>query len=295
MRPLFKDDKTYTAFQERIRQVVFDKITDIVIVITILSVTAFVVYNTLYEKVSLNGGITGYPLRILEIFIDAYATTFIIAALSFILMFGGGYFYILNRLGGTKRDLSVWNYIHFLRGNKDKGRSLMTYWRYHDYVSIIGRHFSGIAFRIVWLMTFGGLAQILYNVSTSTMVTWTLAAIPVVLSVLTLVLPLNSLIRVSNEIKVAILRELEEVYDHLTLGFFSLLTEQHESRSTGPEEKADVAVAVRITALRGLIEETRDQSIWPIKIPAVMRILATSLIPLAYFFIQELFRELWLR
>jgi hypothetical protein len=144
-------------------------------------------------------------------------------------------------------------------------------------------------------MTLGGLAQILYNVSTSTVVTWTLAAIPVVLSVLILVLPLSSLLRVSYEIKVAILRELEEEYDHLTLQFISQLTEQHDSLTTSPLEKADVDIAVRITSLRGIIEETRQQSIWPIKTPGVVRIIATSLLPLAYFFIQELLRELWLR
>jgi hypothetical protein len=220
MPRLFKDDKTYTAFQERIRQVVFDKTTDTVIVITILSVMVFVVYNTLHEKVRLNGGISSYPLRILEIFIDAYATTFIISALSFILVLGIGYFYVLNLLGGSKSDLSVWNYLHFLRGDKDKGPSVMTYWRFHDYVSIIGRHFSVIVFLIVLLMAFGGLAQILYNASTSTVVTWTLAATPIVLSVLTLILPLSSLIRVSNEINGVILRGLEEEYDYLTLRFF---------------------------------------------------------------------------
>ena len=171
----------------------------------------------------------------------------------------------------------------------------MTYWRFHDYMSIIGRHFSGIAFRIVLLMTFGGLAQILYNVSTSAVVTWTLAAIPIVLSVLILVLPLNSLLRVSYEIKVAILRELEEEYDHLTLRFISQLNGQRDYRTTSSEEKADVDVAARITSLKGIIEETRQQSIWPIKTPGVVRIIATSLVPLAYFFIQELFRELWLR
>lgn len=135
MQRLFKDDKTYAAFQERIRQFIFDKITDTVIVITIISVSVFVVYNTLYEKISLNAAISSYPLRILEIFIDVYATIFIISALSFILMFGIGYFYMLNRLGGSKSDLSVWNYIHYLQGNKDVGRSFMTYWRFHDYVS----------------------------------------------------------------------------------------------------------------------------------------------------------------
>ena len=97
------------------------------------------------------------------------------------------------------------------------------------------------------LMAFGGLAQILYNVSTSAMVTWILAATPVVLSVLVLVLPLNSLSRVLQDAKVAVLRELEEEYDHLTLGFITHLTEQRHSRATGRAEKADEDLAVKVT------------------------------------------------
>ena len=95
MRRLFKDGDTYAAFQELIRRVIFDKTTDIVMIVTIISISAFVIYNTLAEKIFLNPAISSYPLLILEIFIDAYATIFIIAALSYILVFGFGYFYII--------------------------------------------------------------------------------------------------------------------------------------------------------------------------------------------------------
>ena len=294
MHRLFKDDDTYAAFQERIRQVVFDKTTDIVVIVTIISITAFVLYNTVYEKIILKAATSRYPLLILEIFIDAYATVFLISALSFMLTFGIGYFYIVNRLGGSQSDLGVWNYIQYLRGTAVKGRSFMSYWRFHDYASTIGRHFSGIAFRIVLLMAFGGLAQILYNVSTSTMVTWILAASPVVLSGLVLVLPLNSLHRVLHDTKVAVVRGLEEKYDQLTLGFITHVTEQRHSRTTARSEKADEDWAVKITLLREIIEETRQQSTWPVRAPVVLRIIATSLVPLAYFVLEELLRELWL-
>jgi uncharacterized protein (DUF849 family) len=143
-------------------------------------------------------------------------------------------------------------------------------------------------------MAFGGLAQILYNVSTSTMVTWILAAIPVVPSVLVLVLPLNSLHRVLQDAKVAVLRELEEAYDQLTLGFMIHLTEQRLSRTTGRAENAGEGLAAKVNSLKGIIDETREQSTWPMKAPVVLRIVATSLIPLIYFFVQELIRELWL-
>jgi hypothetical protein len=294
MRVLFKDDDTYTAFQELIRRVVFDKTTDIVLIVTIISISAFVVYNTLVEKVILNPAISSYALLILEIIIDAYATIFIIAALSYLLVFGMGYFYILNRLGGSPSDLSVWDTIQYLRGTLVEDRSFMSYRRFHEYTSMIGRHFSGIAFRIVLLMTLGALAQILYNVSTSTTVTWILAVSPVVLSVLVHVLPLNSLHRVLQNARFAVLRELDEEYDQLTSRFIAHLTERRYSRTTDRAEGADEDLAVKITSLKGIIEETRQLSTWPVRVPAVLQIIATSLIPFAYFVLEELLREFWL-
>ena len=292
---LFKDDETYAVFQDGIRQVVFDKTTDIVVIVTIIGVAVFVIYNTLNEKIILNGAVSNYPLSGLEIVIDAYATVFLIAALSFILLFGIEYFYVLNRLGSSPSDLSVWNYIQFLRGNPVKDSSFMSYWRFKNYTSIIGQQFSGVAFRIVLLMTFGGLAQILYNVSTSTTVTWILASLPVVLSVLILVLPLNSLHRVIQDAKIAVLRELEEEHDQLTLRFITHLTERRHSQTTGRAENADEDLAVEISSLTAIIEETRQQSTWPVSAPAIVQIIATSLIPFAYFILQELIRESWFR
>jgi len=295
MRGLFKDGDTYAAFQELIRRVVFDKTTDIVMIVTIISISAFVIYNTVVEKIILNPAISSIALLILEIIIDAYATIFIISALSYLLVFGMGYFYILNRLGGSPSDLSVWDTIQFLRGTPVEDRSFTSYWRFHAYTSTLGRHFSGIAFRIVLLMTFGALAQIVYNVSTSNTVTWILAASPVVLSVLVLVLPLNSLHRVLQNARFAVLRELDEEYDQLTSRFIAHLTERRYFRITDRAESADEDLAVKITSLKGIIEETRQQSTWPVIAPAVLQIIATSLIPFAYFVLQELLRDLWFR
>jgi hypothetical protein len=165
---------------------------------------------------------------------------------------------------------------------------------FHDYTSTIGVHFSGVAFHIVLLMTFGGLAQRLYIVSTSTAVTWILAALPVVLSVLILILPLHSLHRVIHDAKVEVLRELEEVYDQLTLRFVTRLTERRYFRTTGRAKKADEGLAVNIPSLRGIIEDTQLKSTWLVRAPVIIRIIATSLIPLTYFFLQELIRDLWL-
>jgi hypothetical protein len=127
MRRLFRDDDTYAAFQRSIRRVVFDKTTDIVIIATVFGIAAFVLYNTVYEKTVLRAVGPSYPLLILELFIDAFATAFLILALSYILMFGVGYFYSLSRLGRSRNDLSIWNYVQYLRGIPVHDRSFVSY------------------------------------------------------------------------------------------------------------------------------------------------------------------------
>ena len=293
-RPLFKDDGAYASFQDTVRKVVFDQTTDIIMIVIIISIAALVSYFTLNEKIIMNGAISRYPLSVLEVFIDAYATAFIIAALSFTFVFGIEYFFIINRLGRSRKDLSVWNFIQYLQGAPVKHRAFMSYWRFHDYSSIIGRHFSGVAFRIVLLGTLGGLVQILYNQSTGTIVAWTLAAIPFILSVLILILPLNSLHNVSRDAKRAVLRVLEEEFDQLTLRFITSISERRDTHSKVHANQVEEELAVKITSLKGILEEIRQQSTWPVEAPMVVRILVTALIPLAYFLAQEFLRGLFL-
>lgn len=295
IRRLFKDDDTYAAFQDGMRRVLFDKTTDIVVIIVVISISAFVFYITLTEKFVLNAGVSRQPLLLLEVFIDGFATLFLIAALSFIFIFGLQYFYVLNRLGKPPSDLSVWNFIQYLQGSPAQDDSFMSYWRFQEYTSIIGRHFSAVAFRIVLLMAFGGLAQILYNVSTSTTVTWILASLPVVLSVLILVLPLNSLHRVIQDAKNAVLGELEEAYDQMAVQFITDLTENRQSQTTERAKSATEDLAVKTASLRGIIAETRQQSTWPVSTPSVLQIMATALIPFVYFILEEIIRGVWFR
>jgi hypothetical protein len=142
-------------------------------------------------------------------------------------------------------------------------------------------------------MVIGGLAQILYNVSTSTLVTWILAAIPLVLGVLVLLLPLNSLHRVFLDAKKAVLKELEKAYDRLSLSFTIQLTDERNSGTSGRDAAAVESLALKVNSLKGILDEIRDLSTWPVEAPVAFRIVATSLIPLAYFFIQEFLRGVW--
>jgi hypothetical protein len=127
-------------------------------------------------------------------------------------------------------------------------------------------------------MVLGALSQVLFV--TPSLVTWILAGLNIVTGVLILFLPLNSLHRVMLEAKTAVMRELEEEYDHLTLRFVSQLSELRHSEKTGRRGKEDVELATKITALRGIMLEAKLHAVWPIKFPAVLRILVTSMIPI---------------
>ncbi|MHA1906428.1 MAG: hypothetical protein ACW98Y_03965 [Candidatus Thorarchaeota archaeon] len=289
MRTLFKDEEAYSAFQDRARQVIFEKISQTSTLVSIITVTIVVLYNIAYEKIILRAAMARYPLSILEVVIDSFASIFLILSLSFIFLFGTGYLFTISRLGASKSDFAVWNYIEHLRGASVKDSSFMSYWRFHDYASTIGRHFSGIAFRIVLLAVLSGITQIIYNTSTPTFVTWILALLPIALSALVLALPLNSLHRVMRDAKDAVLKELEVEYDHLTVRFVSHLSEQRQSGTT-ERKREDNDLAMKITSLKGIIEETKQQWTWPVRIPMVLQIVTTSMIPVVYIFLEELFR-----
>lgn len=279
MHTLFKDEETYTSFQDEIRTIIFKKSDEISTIGTIIAITIFILYISFYEKIILGGAISIYPLSILEIAIDAFTSIFITIPLAFIFLFGIGYLRTMSRIGASQNDLSVWKYIQHLRGTPVKDAPSMSYWEFHDYASTIGQHFSGIAFRIVVLGVLGGLVQILYNTSTPTLMTWVLAIFPFVLSVLVLALPLNSLHRVMRDAKVAVLTVLEEEYDHLRLKFISYLMVQRHSGSLSRGKKENEDIAMKIPSLKGIIEETKLQWTWPVRTPIVLRIIATSMIP----------------
>jgi len=282
MSPLFKDEKSYSEFQESIRTIIFENITEIVVLMISISIVMGIVTNSvIFEKIIMDGAISAYPFSILEGTIDIITSMLITLSLSLICLYGVGYLRTISRLGASQSDLSVWNYVQHLQGTPVKESSIMSYRNFSDYTSTIGRHFSGIAFRIVLLMVLGGVTQVLYNTNIPPTVTWILASSPLVVSGLILVLPLNSLHKVMHQAKEAVLRELEEEYDFLTLRFVTYLSEQRHSERTTSGNQDDENLAMKISSLRGIISDTEQQWTWPVRSPMVLRIIITSMIPFA--------------
>jgi len=290
IRSLFKDQASYSKFQDGVRRVVFDKREILFLLFALILTFSVLLVGQIYPKLILEQSISSYPFVILELTNDSLTAILITLTLSVIFVFGLGYLRTISHLGESRNDLGVWNYIRYLRGTPDKESSFMSYWKFHDSISTIGRHFARIAFSIVLLMTLGGLSQVLFGIPG--LVIWTLAGSNVLIGVLILVLPLNSLHRVMLEAKTAVMKELEEEYDHLTLRFVSQLSELRHSEKAARRGKEDVELATKITALRGIISEAKLDRVWPIEMPAVLRIMATSMIPVLVALLNVILRAL---
>ncbi len=281
IQSLFKDRESFTRFRSSIRRVILERIPETTTIVIIICIMIPILYNSvILEKLLQGVGYSTHPLLIIESIIDILTSLLLTLTLSLISLFGLGYLRTISHLGASRNDLSIWSYVQHLHGETIEGSSFMSYWRFHNTASIIGNHFSRIAFRIVLLMVLGAIAQVLYNTTTPTQIVWILVSFPILVSILILVLPLNSLHKVMKETRDAVLQELEEEYDHMTLRFVSHLSKQRHSGNSRGSESGDEELAVKINALRGIIQETEERWTWPVNLPVVLRIIVTSMIPI---------------
>jgi hypothetical protein len=277
MKGLFKDQEAFKKFQNGIHDIIFEKWTELGFLFSIAIVISVVFIFSIYPKL-LGIAYSTYPLLILEITSDILSILLLTLSISLLIVFGFGYLRTISHLGASRNGFGVWNYIRYLRGVPEKEGSIMSYWKFYDCTSMIGQKFSRIAFRIILLMVLTGLTQVLFGPPSP--VIWIIAGGSIFTGVMILALPLDSLHNVMVEAKKAVIKELDEEYDHLTVGFVSHLRELRHSEETTRNERDDVELATKITALRGIIQEAKQHSEWPIKFPIVVRILVTSLIPL---------------
>jgi hypothetical protein len=277
VKKLFKNKDTYDSFRGSARQIIFEKWVETGVFPTIGIVYIAVFAFSIYPKM-LGAARSVYPLLILEIASDTLSTLLLTLSISLLVVFGIGYLRTISHLGASRTDFSVWNYIRYLHGIPEKEGSFMSYWKFYDCISMIGQRFSRIAFRIVLLMVVAGLSQVFFGPPGT--VIWIIAGWSVLIGILILALPLNSLHNVMAETKKAVLKELDEEYDHLTLNFVSHLREQRHSEIPGGHGKEDVELAMKISALDRIIQQANQHRVWPIESPIVLRILVTSLIPL---------------
>ncbi|UCH04437.1 MAG: hypothetical protein JSW05_12865, partial [Candidatus Thorarchaeota archaeon] len=289
MRNLFKSEKAYDTFQDGVREIVFEKWVEGGVFSSIGIVYIVVFATSIYPKI-LGAAHSVYPILILEVASDILSTLLLTLSISLLVVFGFGYLRSISHLGATRDDFAVWNYIRYLRGVSETDGSFMSFWKFFDCTSLIGRHFSRIAFRIVLLMVLAAISQLLFGPPGPAI--WIIAGWSILVGVLLLALPLNSLHNVMVETKTAVMEDLQEEYDHLTLKFVSKLNELRHSERTGPRGEEGAELATEISALQRIMERADQQRVWPIEFPLVLRILLASLIPL-FITILDVMLTLW--
>jgi hypothetical protein len=289
MRNLFRNQESYNSFRDGVREIIFEKWIEVSVFISIGIVYIVVFATSIYPKM-LGAAHSSYPLLILEVASDIISTLLMTLSISLLVIFGFGYLRAISHLGASRNDFSVWNYIRHLRGGPESDGSFMSYWKFFDCTSMIGQHFSRIAFRIVLLMVLAAFSQLLFG--PPGLAIWVIAGWSVLIGVLILSLPLNSLHKVMVETKKAVLRELDEEYDYLTLTFVSKLNELRHSEGTGTRGKGASELATEVSTLQGIMEKAERQGTWPIEFPVVLRILVASLIPL-FITLLDVMLTLW--
>jgi hypothetical protein len=289
MRTLFKNQETYDLFRDGVREIIFEKWVEVGVFISIGIMYVVIFTSSIYPKI-FGGAHSAYPLLILEVAIDVLSTLLMTLSISLLVVFGFGYLRTIYHLGASRDDFSVWNYIQQLRGVSGEDGSIMSYWKFFDCTSMIGQHFSRIAFRIVLLMVLAAISQLLFGPPGPLI--WILAGWSIFIGVLILSLPLNSLHKVMVETKRAVVKELDEEYDYLTLRFVSELNELRQSERTDVGRKGAAELATEISVLQGIMDRAEQYQVWPIKFPVALRILAASLIPLLIT-ILDLMLSLW--
>lgn len=277
IRNLFKNQKIYEAFRDGVRQILFDKKELLWILLTTSLFSIVFSFYSLYPKIIMGAAIFTYPLINLEIFVDIFASFFMNLVISLIFWFGVAYLRTVSRLGASDRNLRIWNYIRYLRGEPINDSSFMTYRKFFDNASTIGRYVYSIAFRIVLLSVFSALSLTLFAPPSPVMLIF--AGWSFVFGLLILFLPLNSLHKVMKRAKNAVVKELEKEYDQLTIRFMSQLRRLRQTKTPDDLDKEDKELSANINALRGILLETELQWTWPIRLPMVLRIILTSLIP----------------
>ncbi|MFW9847207.1 MAG: hypothetical protein ACFFD6_10690 [Candidatus Thorarchaeota archaeon] len=277
VRGLFGNQDTYDSFRISVRQIIFEKWVEAAVIPTSIIVYAIVFVLSIYPKI-LGAAHSAYPLLILEVVSDTLSTLLMTLSISLLVAFGLGYLRAISHLGASRDDFGVWNYIRYLHGTHETDASFTSYWKFFDSTSLIGQHYARVAFRIVLLMALAGLSQLLFGPAGPAI--WIIAGWSILIGVLILALPLNSLHKVMVETKNAMLKELDEEYDFLTLKFVSQLNKLRHNEGATPRGKGASELATEVSALQRIIENAEQHQTWPIEFPVVLRILVASLIPL---------------
>jgi hypothetical protein len=298
-RQLFNDQPAFERYRTHLRGILFNRSELLLIALAMLAmaITATIVvvflphfwffYGvTIYPLILLVDGLWGLYWLVLFIFMLGVLHLFL------------GVMRAINLLDRSKEDLRIWSYVSRLRGQKTRpNEALMSYEHFYDNASIIGRFIYGITFRIIIILISWAILVILMDLVnpltgyTTSIFSWILSFSIIIGGFLIFIFPQVGLHRFLTQTKDAVLNGLEQEQSQLQIEYIEALRKIRQRPSTLKHSDTEHDHRRRdIELLRQLILDTRESPTWSFRMPAALKILFTSLIPILVIAIEMILR-----
>jgi hypothetical protein len=182
-----------------------------------------------------------------------------------------------------------------LRGQKMDGE-LMSYEQFFDNASIIGRFIYRVTYRLILILVSGAILLIavdylnphdLYLINP---LSWPLSFGIILTGFLIFIIPQVVLHNFLTQIKDSVLNGLEREHSKLSIEFFDSLRELRKTRRTSKLQEAHEQRRRDIELLRQMIHDNRDSPTWSFRMPAALKILFASILPILVLIIEVVLR-----
>ncbi|MFX1475155.1 MAG: hypothetical protein ACFFCO_06750, partial [Promethearchaeota archaeon] len=263
----------------------------------LIAVTATSIITFFLPHLAFFYGVNIYPYIIL---VDAFWGLFWVVLIIFVL--GVIHLFIgitraITLLANSKEDLRIWSYIKHLRRQKvSKDEELMSYEQFFDNASIIGRFLYRVTYRIILILVAAAILLIMvdylnpYDVYLVNPLSWPLSFSIVLTGFLIFISPQVVLHNFLTEIKDSVLNGLEREYSQLSFKFIEALRKiQHTPRIRSHSDEHEQRRR-DLEFLRQMIQDTRESPTWSFRMPAALKILFASLLPILVLVIEMLLR-----
>ncbi|MFX1474836.1 MAG: hypothetical protein ACFFCO_05055 [Promethearchaeota archaeon] len=298
-RQLFNDKTAYERYRNRLRGILFDRKELGLIALAILAMAFVATIVVLFlPHFWFFYGVTIYPLMLLVDFLWGFYWLVIFIFMLGVLHLFLGILRAISLLDQSKEDLRIWSYVSRLRGQQTRpNEALMSYEHFYDNASIIGRFIYGITFRIIIILIAWAVLVILMDLVnpltgyTTSIFSWILSFSIILGGFLIFIFPQVGLHRFLTQTKDAVLNGLEQEQSQLQIEYIETLRKIRQQPRTLKHSDTEHEHRRRdIELLRQLILDTRESPTWSFRMPAALKILFTSLIPIFVIVIEMILR-----
>ncbi len=295
-RQLFNGEAAFERYRTNLRRIIFNRTEFVLIALAILfAATAAAIIFFFLPHLMYFFGVLTYPLIFLVgAFWGLYWLVLIIFIVGVLHLFLGIMRAIIL-LSDSKDDLRIWSYIMRLRGQKVKGE-FMSYEQFFDNASVIGRFIYRVTYRLILILVSGAILLIavdylnpndLYLINP---LSWPLSFGIILAGFLIFIIPQVALHNFLTEMKDSVLNGLERGHSRLSIEFFECLEETQQTYRSSRTREIHEQRRRDIELLRQMIHDNRESPTWSFRMPAALKILFASILPILVLVIEIIIR-----